>query len=513
MIPVVLVLWGCEAVELSGPPVEVSVAEAYSSPLRRLTSTQYHNTVRDLFVGVDIPPQEITADPAIYGFDNNPSAQFASALLVEQIQLAAIDVTARAVATPGWLPCPVDGGLDPTGCGHQVLEAFLPRAYRRPVTEDEREVLLGFFDEALPEEGFEVAIQLALQVVLNSPEFLYFPEFGGSHGRSGHLPLTSIELASRLSYFLWDTMPDEILLAAAAAGELDSADGVEAHAWRMLEDERASQGLERFHDQWLGLDGLDRVAPDPFAYPSWTPALRASMEAETLAFVDDTLTGSAPTLATLLTGTETRADGELASLYGVDAGLGVLDSKERAGLLTRAAWLTSTSHPIHPSPVQRGLFVLERLLCVPVSQPPADVNTEVPDPTIAMTNRERYALHTDSPACAGCHSAIDPLGFGFEHYDSLGRHRIMDYGVAVDATGAFVEGDLAGETFDDAVSMSSLLAESRTVLDCYARNWLRYAHGADLPSGELGDAFAATGGQVPQLWVDLVRSERFRSYR
>jgi hypothetical protein len=508
-----LALLGCEAIPPLSSTADLAVVETYASPLRRLTSSQYDNTVRDLFIGVDLPSQEIVADPDLFGFDNNGAAQYANALYVEQIQQAATEVTSLAVATPGWLPCPIDGGADPLACGHQVLTAFLPRAYRRPVTDTEREALLEIFDGEVETEGFEVALQLALQVVLNSPDFLYFPEFGGPYGRSGHVPLTSVELASRLSYFLWNTMPDEALLAAAATGELDTADGVEAQVWRMLEDPRAGQMLQRFHHQWMRLDGLDAVEPDPLAYPAWTTTLRASMAAETHAFVAATVAGETPTLARLLTGTQTSADVELAAIYAIDAEAIQLPADERAGVLTRAAWLTATSHAVHPSPVQRGVFVLENLLCVPVSSPPADVDTLVPDAQEVGTNRERYAQHTADPACSGCHSAIDPLGFGFENYDSIGRHRIMDFGVRVDASGVMQDGDLAGLGFDDAVSMSHLLADSRTVLDCYARNWLRYAHGEDLPAGSLGDAFAATGGQLPQLWVDIARSERFRSVR
>ena len=508
-----LALLGCEAIPPSASSAELSVVEGYASPLRRLTPSQYDNTVRDLFVGVELPSQELVADPDLFGFDNNGATQYASALYVEQVQQAAVEVTSLAVATPGWLPCPLDGGAEPLACGHQVLTAFLPRAYRRPVTDAERESLLQFFDDGVEEEGFEVSIQLALQAILNSPDFLYFPEFGGPHGRRGHLPLTSVELASRLSYFLWNTMPDEALLAAAEAGELDTADGVETQVWRMLEDPRAAQMLERFHHQWMRLDRLDGVAPDPLAYPAWTTTLRASMVSETHTFVEATLAGETPTLAALLTGTHTTVDAELAAIYGVDPEVGDLPADERGGLLTRAAWLTATSHPVHPSPVQRGVFVLENLLCVPVASPPADVDTLVPDPQEAGTNRERYAQHTTDPACSGCHSAIDPLGFGVENYDRIGRHRIMDYGVRVDASGVMRDGDLAGLGFDDAVSMSHLLANSRTVLDCYARNWLRYAHGEDLSAGALGDAFAATGGQLPQLWVDIARSERFRSVR
>jgi len=316
-----------------------------------------------------------------------------------------------------------------------------------------------------------------------------------------------------MSYFLWNSMPDEALMAAAAAGELDHVEGVEAQAWRMLEDDRAATAWAHFHHQWLGLERLETVAPDPESYPSWSPALRVSMEVETHDFVVETLRGSDPTFRALLVGRETHADATLADLYDLSAGETSLDPRERAGVLTRSAWLTATSHPVHPSPVQRGVFVLERMLCTPVSSPPADVNTEIAPPVEAMTNRERYAQHTADPACAGCHTAIDPLGFAFENYDSIGRHRVMDYGLGIDASGVFTEGDLAGVGFEDGVSISEQMASSQTVHDCFVRHWLRSAHGADLPPDDLGRSFSDTGGHIPQLLVDIVRSERFRSLR
>jgi len=513
VIPTLLALLACGSSPVSKGGVEVSVGSEYDASLRRLTAAQYDNTVRDLFYGVEIPSQNITADPQIYGFDNNPDAQVSSALLVEKYQTAAIEVTALAMADDVWLGCPIDGGADPGGCGRQILEDFGPRAFRRPLTDEEAEGQLAFFDQMLQEEGFEVAIQLALQAILNSPEFLFFPEFGGEFGRGGHLPLSSYELASRLSYFLWNTMPDDTLLAAAEAGQLDSADGVEAEAWRMLDDEKVAGALTRFHHAWLGLDRLKTVAPDPDEYPRWSEDLRLSMEAENDALITTTTYGDEPTLSALLMSRQTTADDLLAEIYGIEVGTEFLPEIQRAGLLTRAAWLAATSHPIQPSPVQRGVFVLERVMCIPVEPPPPDVNVDVPDPSEPTTNRERYVAHTADPACSGCHSAIDPIGFGFEKYNSIGQYRIMDYGVSVDATGTFADGDLAGESFDGAVSLSALLARSSMVHDCYARNWLRYAHGAEVELGTTAEAFKSTGGQLPQLLVDIARSERFRSLR
>lgn len=496
-------------------------------PLRRLTHTQYINTVRDLFPGVAIPAQTIAVDPKVNGFENNADVQAPSALLIEQYQRAAMAVTEATWAAPeSFLPCAADGGGEPQKCGHDFLLDFGARAFRRPLTGDEEAAFLGFFDQQLAETNFTVASQLAVQALLQSPPFLYFVEFGGEPVGGGDVvALTGHELASRLSYFLWDSMPDAALFAAAAAGDLDTVEGLATEAMRMLADDRARPALVNFHRQWFDFDGVDLINPDPATYPSYSPELRTAMRAELDRFVESTLFEGPGTFAALLTATSTEVDATLAALYGVDApppgewDAALLDPAERSGILTRAGFLARTAHAVHPSPVKRGVFVLSRLLCVPPAPPPGNVNTDPPDadePGQPKTNRERYAKHTAQEDCASCHLSIDGVGFGFEHYDALGRFRELDGGEPVDASGELIGTDVDGP-FDGAIELSNRLAASDQAHDCVVSQVFRYALGrstgaADLCSlDDLRTQFAATSGDIRALLLAVVTSDAFRT--
>ncbi|MDC0670157.1 DUF1592 domain-containing protein [Nannocystis radixulma] len=499
------------------------------APLRRLTHTQYNNTVRDLFPGVTLPPQTIAVDPKVNGFENNADVQTPSALLIEQYQRAALAVTEAAWATPeAFLPCAADGGGEPQQCGHTFLLDLGARAFRRPLTADEEAAFLGFFDQQLAETNFSVALQLTTQALLQSPAFLYFLEFGGAPVEGGAaVALSGHELASRLSYFLWDSMPDAQLFAAAAAGDLDTGEGLVAEATRMLEDGKARGALVNFHRQWFDFDGVALINPDADTYPTYTPDLRAAMRAELDHFVEATLFEGPGTFASLLTATETEVDATLAALYGVDPpppgewAPVSLDPAQRSGILTRAGFLARTAHAVHPSPVKRGVFVLARLLCVPPAPPPANVNTNPPDegePGQPKTNRERYAKHTAQADCASCHTTIDGVGFGFEHYDALGRWRDLDNGEPVDASGELIGTDIDG-TFDGAIELSEKLATSTQAHDCVVSQVYRYALGrgtgaADLCSlDDLRAQFAEASGDMRALLLAVVASDAFRTRR
>lgn len=516
-----------------GEPIdkcELAVLDPGPGPLRRMTHTQYNNTVRDLFPGAEIPPQTIAVDPKVNGFENNSDVQAPSALLIEQYQKAALAVTAAAFAAPaGFLPCAADGGPDPVACGHAFLQDLAARAFRRPVPADEASVYLDFFDQQMAEHGFNVGVQLAAQAILQAPPFLYFPEFGGAPVADAPTitALTGHELAARLSYFLWDTTPDAALLTAAAAGDLDMPAGLEAEALRMLDDPRARSSMVNFHRQWFDLDKIDEVNPDPATYPGFTPELRTSLREEIDRFVTATIFDGAGTFAALLTSTQTSLDERLAALYGAAAPApgvwadATLDASQRAGILTRAGFLARTAHAVHPSPVRRGVFVLSRLLCVPPAPPPGNVDTSPPDPgdpDQPKTNRERYAKHTAQAECAGCHKAIDGIGFGFENYDSLGAWRTLDNSYPIDAGGELISTDVDGP-FTGAIELSQRLAGSARAHDCVVSQVYRYALGRgtgldDLCSlADLRLQFAAASGDMRALLVAIVTSDAFRFRR
>lgn len=516
----------------TGEPAECSeaVLDPGAAPLRRMTHTQYNNTVRDLFPGADIPPQTILVDPKVNGFENNSEVQAPSALLVEQYQKAALAVTAAAMAKPdGFLPCPADGGPDPATCGHDLLRDLGARAFRRPLAADEESAYLTFFDQQMAEHNFNVGLQLAMQAILQAPPFIYFPEFGGDPlvDQPELVALTGHELAARLSYFLWDTTPDEALLAAATAGDLDEIAGIEAEVLRMLDDPRARTSLVNFHRQWFDLDKIAEVNPDLATYPEFTPALRTSMRSEIDRFVESTIFDGAGTFAALLTSPATTVDTQLAALYKVaapppDTWTDLdLPASERSGILTRAGFLARTAHAVHPSPVRRGVFVLSRLLCVPPAPPPPNVNTSPPDesdPDQPKTNRERYAKHTAQDTCGGCHQSIDGVGFGFENYDALGKWRTLDNTYPVDASGELIGTDVDGP-FVGALELSQKLATSTQAHNCVVSQVYRYALGRntgldDLCSlADLRGQFAAASGDIRALLLAVVTSDAFRFRR
>ena len=513
---------GCE------DPVEDPLdLEVPASPIRRLTPSQLQNTYRDLFPGVSVDGLvAMQADPLVHGFDNNAETQAATALQVGQIHDAAFAVAEAAMAdTSPWLPCDVAD----SPCVQGFLEDFGGRAFRRPLTADETDATVAFYDEMLLEDGDPVAaLQLTLQVFLESPSLLYLVEFGASDvaTQGDRVPLTDHELASRLSYFLWNTMPDDALFDAAAAGELATPAGVEAQAWRMLEDPKAEEAIANFHRLWLELEEIEHIDPDPATYPLWDPSYAALLRLEADDLVQHSAFGPEPTLATLLLSRRSVVqENGLAQLYGfVPDGSGVteLPASERAGFLTRMGWLGATSHAVFGSPIQRGVFVLERFMCIPPPAPPGDVDTDIPEEDELgpiVTNRDRYSQHSTDPACFGCHQSIDGIGFGFENYDGIGSYRALDNGVSVDATGEFVDGDLSGVTYDGALEMSALLASSETVHRCATTQWYRYALGRSEKLGDqatldqLSDSYWGTGGELPQLLVDLAITDSFRTRR
>lgn len=512
--------WGLLWIAGCGPlPPGGSSEDPPITPLRRLTQSQHRNTVEDLFPGVNLPDLGLLDDPEIDGFDNRAEAQVPSALGVERIWRASVRVTDAALEVPErWLPCPLSTP-EPRACGTAFLADFGERAFRRPLAPNERELYLGFFTELLDEgEPFEDALALTLQGFLNAPEFLYLPELGqpAAAGQQTR-PLTPWELASRLSYLLQGTAPDRVLREAAASGRLSTPEGLEAEAERLLAHPRASAAVLEFHRQWLDLDEIRAAAPDPETFPVWNPAMVPSMEREIEQHIVRVFEGDHPTLEALLLDRGTELDGWLSAIYGLPQGTRILPRDQRAGLLTRAGWLLATSHPVYASPVQRGVFVLERLLCVAPGAPPANIDTSAVAPsTEPRTTRERYEAHAVDPACAACHDHIDPIGFGFERYDAIGRFRRNEDGIRVDSSGTLTVGDLAGRSFADAVELSELLAGSETVHDCVVLQWFRYASGrrevdADAEAlAELSASFAQ-GGDLRRLLIELALQPGFQT--
>ena len=497
------------------------------SPLRRLTNVEYRNTLRDLFPQVTLPELEFLNENLVDGFENNAEAQNLSEDLVTSYRKVAFQVADAVTAEKAKvLPPNCDLATQGESCMQAFVEGFLPKAYRRPVSDVQRTSLLGFYSERASALGPEAAFRDVLRVVLQSPYFIYRVERGGSEaeGLSPEL-LSSYEIANRLSYFLWASMPDEALFAAASAGGLHSPEEREAQAKRMLEDERAKAMIVDFHRQWLDLDRILHVETDKNReiHPQYDGMLRAAMREESLRFIRHHLIEGSGTLSSLFLGRQSWVNADLARLYGVAPpegapwGLVEFDAAERAGFLTQANFLASRSGPVHPSPVGRGVFVLRRVLCFDIPAPPADVVTAVRDgdkADAAGTNRERFEAHSTNPRCASCHQYIDGVGFGFESYDALGRHRQQDNGRPVDDSSELRGTDVNG-AFRGAIELSNRLASSPQVQRCNTLHWFRYAFGRSERPGDaplvdaLNQTYGDAGQKIRDLLVALVRNDAF----
>lgn len=496
------------------------------STLRRLTNAQYRRTVRDLLGVNEIVSRNFAPDELSGSFKSNGTAPVGE-IQVEQYMDAAESIASDAVVNLATLlPCdPATDGED--DCAEQFVRTVGQRAYRRPLEEFEVEGLMGAYVGGKTAGNFADGIRVALQSMLQSPFFLYHVELGASGGplAEGQItPLTGFELASRLSYFLWDTMPDTTLFDAAEAGSLTTEAGLEAQIDRMLSDGRAAESIASFHLQWVGADEIESLEKNPAVYSSFTPQLAQAMKDETAAFANWVITDQDGRLETLLTSSvAVTEDPALLELYGVVPDpthvIGEphpLDPSQRAGLLTHASLLASHAHADQSSPVHRGVLLRENFLCTQLPPPPMDADNVPPDPKPGATTRERFAEHTSNPACAGCHVLIDGLGFGLEGYDGIGAHRAMEEGNPVDVSGEIVGTTDIDGPFQGGVELARRLASSEQVRDCVAEQWFHYALGRATTQDDactrekMTEAFISSDQNIRELIKSIVLSDSFR---
>jgi hypothetical protein len=497
------------------------------TPLRRLTRDQYNNTVRDLIGATGRPADLLADDEKIGPFHSNAIAPITN-LEVQQHKEVAATLAAAAVANMSQIsPCDLaaDSG---TTCATQFVTQFGRRAYRRPLTSAEVQQYVTLY--TLGKQGLDApnGFRLVVEAMLQSPVFLYHHDVGiAGTPRSGVVALAPYELASRISYFLWNTMPDDTLFAAAADGTLDDQTVLEGTVTRMLADPRAAATIGSFHRQWLDVEDLADQAKDSTLFGNYTPALADAMTQELVSFSDYVVRQGDGLLKTLLTSHVAFPRGGLFQVYGATQPAGftpgtpvMLDASQRAGILTQAAFLTKWSHGDQTSPVHRGKLVRLNLLCGFIGSPPPNVNTSPPAPTPATSTRERFAQHESDPVCASCHVLMDPIGLGFEHFDAIGAYRDSDGLGAVDATGRLIDAgpDLDG-AFNGAVELVNRLAESTEVKNCLANQWFRFALGRiesvnDACSMQsLHDGFQSSGGNIRELLARIVLSHSFRNVR
>lgn len=440
--------------------------------MRRLSHVEYANTLRDV-LGIAVDPERLSADRVVHGFDNNAAALTVTGLLADQYRSLAEELVA-AVQPARLVEC-----APGRACATALLQTTGARLFRRPLTADEIEQYLAIYDLAA-EDGFDDGVRWVLIALLQSPHFLYRTELG--RRVDDGFALTSYEIAAELSYLIWQTAPDDDLWAAAESGDLLEPDAIATHAGRLLADPRSAAVMTRFGARWLAIDDLAVVPRDPEVYPELDAELRAAMAEETERFLMDLWTRGAGLDALFIADTRTM-NPRLAAHYGLPApnGWGAVDlsGTPYGGILTHGSVLTSHALPANSSPIHRGLMVRERFLCQELPDPPANLDTSPPPVDPTLSTRERYAQHAADPACAGCHDLVDPVGYAFEHFDGIGRHRERDGMHPVDASGQVMGLDGDDVAIDGLHALGRALADSADVRDCYVRQWIRYGYGVD----------------------------------
>lgn len=468
-------------------PVDCAAPPPGPRGLRRLSHVEYGHTVEAL-LGPGLPaglPAQPTAalapDEVVDGFDNHAAALVVTDLLADQYRALAEELAAAVDIGP-LVPCGVaDGGR---ACARAFIVDFGLRAFRRPLTAGDIDRYLALYDLVAVDDGFEAGVRWIIGAMLQSPHFLYRTELGRRDG--DHFRLTAYEIATQLAYLIWQGPPDEALLDLAARGALYDDAVVAAEVERLLQDPRSERTLQHFAWRWLGLDRLASVTRDPGVYPALTPEIRSQMAGQTARFLAEHWRAGS-TLGAVFTAQDEHLTDALADFYGLPPSdlpadpqgfrRRSLEFSPYGGLLTQGALLTTHALPTSSSPIHRGLMVRERLLCQHLPPPPVNLDVSPPPVDPSLSTRERYAQHSDDPACSGCHDLIDPIGFAFEHFDGIGRWRPDDGIHAIDDSGAILGSAATNGPFDGVDELAVLLAGSPDVEACYAEQWLRHGFG------------------------------------
>jgi hypothetical protein len=485
--------------------------------IHRLTPSEYTSSLRTLLGSEALEP--------VVDADREPIATLDAVRKWYNAADAAVPMTAAWLSAYG--SCNPEGDVE---CATTLYETFAERAFRRPLKEDERAWLAESWGKLPAAASVALRLETISELILQAPQFLYLYTEGAPSGAVN--VLDGYERAQRLSYFLWDSLPDQALLDAAKAGELTTSAGMRTHAERMLADERAKPVLRSFLSHWLELDGaailpsLAETPKDPKLFPGFDAVLRQSMRRELEMFMDRVMFEKDGSLDELFSGTRAYVNAPLAKLYGVNGPSSAdqwawvdLDPSKRAGMLTRAGFLAVHASQNVTSPIRRGVYMLKEVLCVALPSPPANVDNtplEVTGGDIT-TVRQATLQRTGNPTCAGCHVQINELGFAFEHYDAIGRWQDAEAG-----TGAVIDASAtlskAGEGLDGpvdgAVELSQRLAKSPAVAECATRKWFEVALRRspvtlDACSVQKISAKTAETRSIRELLLTMVESDAF----
>lgn len=466
-------------------------------PLRRLSSTQYRNTVRDLF-GADLAQTLLNGSifPTTVissGFINDAEANSVNTEESNAIEDNAERIATLVLAAPdrfvrALLPCPLANSLgdaDIDACINKFIGEFGQRVYRRPLTAGETTIVRNLYDRVRVDQPAIEAWSALLQFFVQSPALLYRVERGASQTSSGFTRLTSYEMASRLSYFLLDSLPDEELFAEAAADRLLTVAQVAVQARRLIQTGAFNQVLDGFHRDWLRLYTLEQTGKDQSVFPEYTPAVKASMLEEASQLVRYVLDEADGSVATLLGTKITPVNSVLAAFYGVDAS-GATDADtwvpvevpNRRGLLTLGSLMATLSNVDRTNAIHRGAFFQREILCNRLPAFPANLDTQGPleDTSMLPTARERLSPLLANGTCKACHSQFNPTGLAFEKYDAVGLWREQENGADIDASGT-LSLDGTEQMFADPLELAEQISQSEQARDCYTLQWYRAALG------------------------------------
>jgi hypothetical protein len=491
--------------------------------LRRLTSVQYRNSIADLFGGLATATDDLEADTALSGFQSiGASLVSLSPHLVEQLETSALDVAHAALSNTAMRATFV--GCNPTTptddvCTPAFLKTFGRRAWRRPLTTDEVSSLAALTKSIQTSMGsFFGGLEYGIAAILQSPHFIYREELGTPDPTNASVvTFDDHELATRLAYFLWNTTPDDMLLAAADAQQLTGS-GFAAQVQRLLASPRAATGAQTFFTEYFRLGDLDSLPQLPAVFPQATATIGPAMRQETQQFFSDLAITRDGDMRTMFTSQTTFVNAELSSLYGLPAvtGTGFVSatlpaSGLRAGYLGQGSFLALNAHSNVTSPTYRGKFIREMLMCESIPPPPMNVPPLPTDATAQMqTMRQKLSMHDSVEPCKTCHSLMDPLGLPFENFDGIGAFRTMDAGQVIDTSG-----NLDGTAFMGPRDLENLLAQSPATMACVARNLYRYVTGHIESPGEepaitqLVTAFSGGQFKFSALVAGMIASSGF----
>jgi hypothetical protein len=503
------------------------VAAAPETRVVRLSQAQYANTVRDL-LGISESSDVVFAPDSLNGFKFDTSDDLrVDARLGPSFRASAEDLAQRAVADGAVFGRLVPCQSTDAGCAEQFVRAFGARAFRRPLSDGEVARFKTLFDagNAVGETGdaFRDGVQIVVEAMLQSPQFLYRTEVSQGTVTDGRAALSDWEIASRLSYFLYDSMPDDTLFEQARQGALHTEDQIAAQVTRMIEDPRATQKFVSFHEQLWQFGRYAKIAPDPETYRNVPQDFVERLLASSDKFLQEVIAEGGG-LEQFLNAPYAFADAKLAPYYGV-SGAGAASSAdellrvdfthgERKGFLMQLGFLASNSYSIKTDPIHRGLFILRDLLCRAIPDPPPGAaQTPLPEAKEPIkTTRQEVTLLTGQLYCPTCHAQINEPGFSFEEFDALGQSRTQENGVNVDTTGSIT---LDGQTvsFQSASQLVDALTQSDEARDCYASRWLEFASGRSLSTLDqpLRDHLAAQPLSLKDLVMALATSPEFRS--